>query len=134
MTAFLVTSSLAGCQYDRSFMNIDSNSGSPFFGLQLAVDSGIRPSNSASEQKPKGHTSNIHRFEDGEQQLPFQRQQDHGDAGRKLPVEVASQDKGIPGRAIQNTRRGGGFVSVVKPNETQDSTSAELVDLRLSAF
>ena len=34
--------SLSGCKYDRSFMNMDSNSGSPFFGLQLAVDSGSR--------------------------------------------------------------------------------------------
>ena len=35
--------SLSGCKYERSFMNMDSNSGSPFFGLQLAVDSGSRP-------------------------------------------------------------------------------------------
>ncbi len=34
---------LSGCKYERSFMNMDSNSGSPFFGLQLAVDSGSRP-------------------------------------------------------------------------------------------
>lgn len=43
VTAGLMLLSLAGCKYDRSFMNIDSNSGSPFFGLQLAVDSGSRP-------------------------------------------------------------------------------------------
>ena len=30
-------------QVRPSFMNMDSNSGSPFFGLQLAVDSGSRP-------------------------------------------------------------------------------------------
>jgi hypothetical protein len=29
---------LAGCQYDRSFMRMDSNSGIPFLGLQLSVD------------------------------------------------------------------------------------------------
>jgi hypothetical protein len=34
---------LAGCKYDGSFMQMDSNSGVPFFGLQLAVDSGSRP-------------------------------------------------------------------------------------------
>lgn len=39
----LMLLSLSGCKYDRSFMNMDSNSGSPFFGLQLAVDSGSRP-------------------------------------------------------------------------------------------
>jgi len=41
--AGLILLSLTGCKYDRSFMNMDSNSGSPFFGLQLAVDSGSRP-------------------------------------------------------------------------------------------
>ena len=45
----LMLLSLSGCKYDRSFMNMDSNSGSPFFGLQLAVDSGSRaPLNSRS--------------------------------------------------------------------------------------
>jgi len=39
----LMILSLSGCKYDRSFMNMDSNSGAPFFGLQLAVDSGSRP-------------------------------------------------------------------------------------------
>lgn len=34
---------LAGCAYDRSFMQMDSNSGAPFFGLQWSVDSGSRP-------------------------------------------------------------------------------------------
>lgn len=32
-----------GCKYDGSFMQMDSNSGAPFFGLQWAVDSGSRP-------------------------------------------------------------------------------------------
>lgn len=36
--------SLAGCAYDHSFMQMDSNSGVPFFGMQWAVDSGSRPS------------------------------------------------------------------------------------------
>jgi hypothetical protein len=39
---------LSGCSYDRSFMQMDSNSGLPFFGFQWAVDSGSRPSKSAS--------------------------------------------------------------------------------------
>lgn len=34
---FLLTL-LCGCQYDRSFMNINSDSGVPFFGLQMSVD------------------------------------------------------------------------------------------------
>jgi len=37
--AFLIcVTVLTGCQYERSFMNIDSNSGIPFLGLQLSVD------------------------------------------------------------------------------------------------
>ncbi|MFM7166480.1 MAG: hypothetical protein ACKPJJ_00195 [Planctomycetaceae bacterium] len=33
----------AGCRYDGSFMQMDSNAPFPFFGLQLSVDSGSRP-------------------------------------------------------------------------------------------
>ena len=29
---------ITGCQYDRSFLNMNSDSGAPFFGLQLSVD------------------------------------------------------------------------------------------------
>ena len=47
----LIILSLPGCKYDRSFMNMDSNSGSPFFGLQLAVDSGSRPSASSAHAR-----------------------------------------------------------------------------------
>ena len=34
--------SAAGCRYDGSFMQMDSNAPFPFFGLQLSVDSGSR--------------------------------------------------------------------------------------------
>lgn len=37
--AFLIcVTLLTGCQYERSFMNMDSNSGIHFLGLQLSVD------------------------------------------------------------------------------------------------
>jgi hypothetical protein len=39
----LLLPTLAGCRYDGSFMQMDSNSAFPFFGLTLAVDSGSRP-------------------------------------------------------------------------------------------
>ncbi len=45
---FLLATVISGCSYDRSFMQLDSNSGVPFFGFQWAVDSGSRPSKSAS--------------------------------------------------------------------------------------
>jgi len=38
--------STVGCKYDRSFLQMDSNSGAPFLGLQWAVDSGSRPDRS----------------------------------------------------------------------------------------
>ena len=40
---FFIATTVTGCQYDRSLMQIDSNSGVPFFGLQWSVDSGSRP-------------------------------------------------------------------------------------------
>jgi hypothetical protein len=55
---------LPGCAYDRTFMQMDSNSPSPFFGLQWSVDSGtrgsaVRPKSSESlkwrEALPHGH-------------------------------------------------------------------------------
>ena len=46
-----VISLIVGCKYDGSFMQLDSNSGVPFFGLQLAVDSGSRPPRSADAKE-----------------------------------------------------------------------------------
>ena len=46
----LILLSLTGCKYDGSFFNMSSNSGSPFFGLQWAVDSGSRPPKSNQEK------------------------------------------------------------------------------------
>ncbi len=46
ITAFflpLLLLTTAGCRYDGSFMQMDSNAPFPFFGLQLSVDSGSRP-------------------------------------------------------------------------------------------
>ncbi|MFN9719306.1 MAG: hypothetical protein ACK58L_11455 [Planctomycetota bacterium] len=43
------TTVFCGCSYDRSFMQMDSNSGVPFFGFQWAVDSGSRPPESGSD-------------------------------------------------------------------------------------
>ena len=40
---------LTGCQYDRSFLNMNSNNGSPFLGLQLSVDAGETQTGSAEE-------------------------------------------------------------------------------------
>ena len=36
--AIIILFAFAGCERTRSFMQMDSNSGSPFMGLQLSVD------------------------------------------------------------------------------------------------
>jgi hypothetical protein len=38
LTGLLIVVALSGCQYDRSFLQMSSDSGSPFLGLQLRVD------------------------------------------------------------------------------------------------
>ncbi|MEQ9408061.1 MAG: hypothetical protein RIK87_10065 [Fuerstiella sp.] len=44
---------LTGCQQTRSFLQMDSNSSSPFLGLELSVDAG----NPASSPRPSGRTA-----------------------------------------------------------------------------
>lgn len=39
----ILMSAASGCSYDGAFMQMDSNAPFPFFGFQLAVDSGVRP-------------------------------------------------------------------------------------------
>lgn len=39
----ILTCAASGCSYDGAFMQMDSNAPFPFFGFQLAVDSGVRP-------------------------------------------------------------------------------------------
>ena len=51
LLSIVLIPTLAGCRYDRSFMQMDSNSGIPFLGLQLAVDSGSRPRDPAELKK-----------------------------------------------------------------------------------
>jgi len=36
--SFLLVALVSGCQYQRSFLNMNSDSGAPFLGMQLSVD------------------------------------------------------------------------------------------------
>jgi hypothetical protein len=45
---------LTGCQYDRSFLNMNSDNGVPFLGLQMSVDA------SESSQKNKAEDVPVH--------------------------------------------------------------------------
>lgn len=123
--------SLSGCKYDRSFMNMDSNSGSPFFGLQLAVDSGSRPpvnSNRSKNDKP------------------------HPQAGRRYPVipdvgrsaaeshppilltrTASSKPDGFERTSDARELKTNIRYSLQAPT-TDKSLQAQSIDLRLSAF
>ncbi len=123
--------SLTGCKYDRSFMNMDSNSGSPFFGLQLAVDSGSRaPMNSRSAADVDRPTSPFQRY-------PAIPEHSKSAVGSQPPVMLTRLA----------TTKFGGFESTSDARElkthvryslqaptTDKSLQTQTIDLRLSAF
>jgi len=51
LISLVIIVSLTGCQYDRSFMQMNSDSGSPFLGLQLRVDASDLRTDDASEEE-----------------------------------------------------------------------------------
>ena len=53
VSCFVLLTVLSGCQYERSTMNINSDSGIPFLGLQLSVDArdAVLPSGRDSVQQ-----------------------------------------------------------------------------------
>jgi hypothetical protein len=129
--AGLILISLTGCKYDRSFMNMDSNSGSPFFGLQLAVDSGSRPPGPDEESK-KSHRSvspsdrleamPVRRKPGSESQPPMQFTRT-ATAGRR-GLEHTSELRDL------NTNVRYSLQSPV----TDESLQTQTIDLRLSSF
>jgi hypothetical protein len=53
VSCFVLLTVLPGCQYERSTMNVNSDSGIPFLGLQLSVDArdAVLPSGTDSVQQ-----------------------------------------------------------------------------------
>ena len=112
-------------------MNMDSNSGSPFFGLQLAVDSGSRPP-VGREPAKDGIRGNL--------------------SGRRDPRVPARKDSATPsGSPIllshSAAAKSHGFVRTSDAGElktnvryslqaapTDNSLQTQAIDLRLSAF
>jgi len=121
--------SLNGCKYDRSFMNMDSNSGSPFFGLQLAVDSGSRPPvDSKRSRNEDRHPQPDHHYP-------------------AIPDRSESAAKSNPPVLLTRSAKPNGFertsdVRELKTNvryslqapTTDKSLQSQAIDLRLSAF
>ncbi len=123
--------SLAGCKYDRSFMNMDSNSGSPFFGLQLAVDTGSRPPG-PDQRKDQAAPSATSRHQTGE--TP-----DH--TGTQLdpqsPVLLTRTTSNRP-HGFESTSESREFNSdlryTLQTPVTDQTLRAQAIDLRRSAF
>ena len=127
----LMLLSLSGCKYDRSFMNMDSNSGSPFFGLQLAVDSGSRaPLNSRS-------AGDIDRPTPPFQRYPAIPEHSKSAAGSQPPVmltrSAATKFGGFESTSDARELKTNVRYSLQAPT-TDESLQAQSIDLRLSAF
>ena len=124
---------LSGCQYDRSFMHMDSNSGVPFFGLQLAVDSGSRPPRKESETTAPENPLRVehHRVESLSARRP--------DTDTFPPRMTLVSQNEVAGRpSLELTSRTASFNGRVLysiPQQSREHRSiAERVDLRRAAF
>jgi hypothetical protein len=127
----LILLSLTGCRYDRAFMNMDSNSGSPFFGLQLAVDSGSRP-------------PGIHRRAEADDRPASSRRRDsavpdHGKSALKSRAPILLT-RGTPAMlsGVERTSESRNLKTNVRYSlqapATDASRQTKTIDLRLSAF
>lgn len=132
--AGLLLLSQAGCKYNGSFMNMDSNSGSPFFGLQLAVDSGSRPPTPGDAGKlirknrdrllPPGQSPGLkdRALSDSSTEPPFLFTRSA--ALKRIGIETTSESREL----TTNVR-----YSLQSPT-SDASLRTESIDLRLSAF
>ncbi len=124
---------LSGCQYDRSFMHMDSNSGVPFFGLQLAVDSGSRPPRQESETTAPENLLRVehHRVEplsnprpDTDMIPPRMTLVSQNEVTDRASLELTSRPASFNGRILYSI-----------PQQSREHRSiAERVDLRRGAF
>lgn len=129
---FGLLSFAAGCQYDGSFMQMDSNSGIPFLGLQLAVDSGMRPPSQDKQTRMK-ESSLIDLQVRPESQMPINRgaiERDRIEPSGTVRVMTRSESNG-DSRTSELLR---GLTLHLKPSSSGGSSATELVDLRRAAF
>ena len=75
VSCFVLLAVLSGCQYERSTMNINSDSGIPFLGLQLSVDArdAVLPSGRDSVQQ-----ANVNPASDGFRDVTLRAQSTDG--------------------------------------------------------
>ncbi|MBC7968450.1 MAG: hypothetical protein H7Z17_21300 [Fuerstia sp.] len=126
----LVLLSLCGCKYDGSFMNMDSNSGSPFFGLQLAVDSGSRPPVKSQRAGDNNHPiSSPRRYP----AIP-----DHSESASASQAVLLARSADTKPRGFERTSDARELTTNVRYSlqapTTDKSLQTQAIDLRLSAF
>ncbi len=123
--------SLTGCKYDRSFMNMDSNSGIPFFGLQLAVDSGSRPP-SPSEESKNSHRS----VSPSDRPVAILGRRNSG--SKSQPPMLFTRAAATGRNALERTSELRDLNTNVRyslqASVTDESLQTQTIDLRLSAF
>lgn len=129
--------SVTGCRYDGSFFNMSSNSGSPFFGLQLAVDSGSRPPRSIDESDAaKAHLKR------NRQSLQHQRYPEipdfRGRGSASSPPILLTRSSGSKQKHFETTSETRDLNSNVRYSlqtpTSNVSLKTESIDQRLSAF
>lgn len=95
-----------GCRYDGAFMQMDSNAPFPFFGFQLAVDSGVRPPHSADGDDSRAKWST-------EERVPLR---DRSADSLDVPVPRLQRqpnvgmDQGIPSLLVKGGARSGKII------------------------
>ena len=129
--------SMTGCKYDRSFFDMSSSSGSPFFGLQFAVDSGSRPPRSNDESD-----ADRLQLKDNRQSLQHQRYPaipDFRDRESGSPPSILlTRSSGLKQRGFETTSETRDLNSNVRYSlqapMSNVSLKTESIDQRLSAF
>ena len=129
--------SATGCKYDGSFFNFSSDSGSPFFGLQLAVDSGSRPPRSGDDSDASRSNLKSKRQSLQHQRYPAIPELRDRENGSPPPI-LLTRTSGAKQRLFETTSETHDLNSNVRYSlqtpTTNVSLKTESIDHRLSAF
>jgi|GEM_PF-1687859 len=129
--------SVTGCKYDRSFFDMSSNSGFPFFGLQFAVDSGSRPPRSGDESDTDRSNLDGHRQSPQHQRYPAIPDFRDRKSGSPPPI-LFTRASGLKQKRFETTSETRDLNSNVRYSLQTPISNVSLktksIDQRLSAF
>jgi hypothetical protein len=129
--------SVTGCKYDRSFFDMSSNSGSPFFGLQFAVDSGSRPPRSSNGSDADSSGLNNSRQSLQHQRYPAIPEFRDRKSGSPPPI-LLTRSSGLKQNRFETTSESRDLNSNVRYSLQTPASDVSLktrsIDQRLSAF